>query len=194
MPVFGLQPSGLLQTIFEEIGVAVAVIDREGNLAFANQTALNLTGIAKHEKAPVSFEEWRRNYRFEDAAGQEVSLENSAVIRALNGEHVASEEVRIKFPDGTMKWLLTWAYPFSVVGLAGVLVTVVDETTEVELRRAASQLQRMETLGALAAGLTHDLNNILDTISLNVELAQNETSPTPDYRLRLRQIASGSSK
>lgn len=193
MPIFGLQPAGLLQTIFEEIGVAVAVIDRQGKLAFANQTALDLTGITEEERL-ASFEDWRRNYHFEDPFGHEIPLKDSAVMRALQGERVASEEVRIKFPDGRLKWLLTWAYPFSIAGLTGVLAIVVDETTEVELRRASSQLQRMETLGALAGGLTHDLNNILDTISLNVELAQNDTPSTQDYRLRLGQIKAASSK
>jgi two-component system, cell cycle sensor histidine kinase and response regulator CckA len=193
MPIFGLQPAGLLQTIFEEIGVAVAVIDRQGKLAFANQTALNLTGITKETKF-TSFEEWRRNYHFQDPLGHEIPLQDSAVMRALRGERVASEEVRVKFPDGNTKWLLTWAYPFSVAGLTGVLSIIVDETTEVELRRASSQLQRMETLGALAGGLTHDLNNILDTISLNVELAQTEIPSTQDYRFRLGQIKAASSK
>jgi signal transduction histidine kinase len=75
------------------------------------------------------------------------------------------------------------------MGLKGVLAIVVDETTEVELRRAASQLQRMETLGALAAGLTHDLNNILDTISLNVELASGTQYGTPDFGRHLSQIS-----
>jgi two-component system cell cycle sensor histidine kinase/response regulator CckA len=193
MPMFGLQPAGLLQTVFEEIGVAIAVIDRQGKVAFANRTALDLAGIKEEEKAP-SFEEWRRSYRFENSLGHEISLEDSAVMRALKGEHVESQEVRFKCPDGTTKWLLTWAYPFSAMGLAGVLAIVVDETTEVELRRAASQLQRMETLGALAAGITHDLNNILDTISLNVGLAQKCTPPSENHEVRLHQISAACTK
>src|SRR5215470_11869710 len=103
MPIFGLQPAGLLQTIFEEIGVAVAVIDRHGRLAFANQTALDLTGITGQVQSSL-FEEWRRNYRFEDPLGHEIPLKDAAVMRALQGERVASEEVRVKFPDGSTKW------------------------------------------------------------------------------------------
>lgn len=193
MPMFGLQPSDLLQTIFEEIGVAVAVIDRRGKLAFANRTTMNLLGLKENESA-IDFQEWRRNYHIEDAFGRELSLEDAFVIRALRGERVESQEVKARFPDGTTRWLLAWAYPFLVMGLAGVLALVVDETKEVELRRAASQLQRMETLGALAAGLTHDLNNILDTITLNVELAVNNLPQEDESRLRLNRISEASLK
>jgi two-component system cell cycle sensor histidine kinase/response regulator CckA len=193
MPMFGLQPADLLQTIFEEIGVALAVLDRNGKLAFANRTAMDLFGI-DHMDSKTSFQEWRRKYTLENSLGHEISLEESAVMRALRGERVESQETKAKFPDGTTKWLLTWAYPFSAMGLGGVLALVVDETTEVELRRAASQLQRMETLGALAAGLTHDLNNILDTISLNVELAATAKCETQDFRARLSRISIASTK
>lgn len=193
MPMFGLQPAGLLQTIFEEIGVAVAVLDRNRKLAFANRTAISLFGIGEKDSV-TSFPEWRRQYRVENSLGHEISLEDSAVMRALRGERVESQEVKAIFPDGTTKWLLTWAYPFSAMGLEGVLAIVVDETIDVELRRAASQLQRMETLGALAAGLTHDLNNILDTISINVELASGTRHETEELRGRLTQISAASAK
>src|SRR6266404_4523244 len=193
MPLFGIQPAGLLQTMFESMGAAVAVVDHHGRVVFANQTALDMFGISRKE-SPVSFQDWRQNYRFEDFLGHEIPMEQSAVTRALTGERVESEEVRVKFPEGGVKWLLTWAYPFSTMGLAGVLALTVDQTSEVDLRRAAEHLQRMETLGALAAGLTHDFNNILDTILLNVALAQRDESPPQETRARLQQISVAAKK
>src|SRR5436190_7991892 len=135
MPLFGLQPADLFQTIFEGIGVAVAIVDRQEKLVFANRTALALLG--EDGKMPATFQEWRRKYRFENSLGDEVPLEQSAVMRAMRAQHVESEEVRVRLADGSMKWLLSWAYPFSVMGMSGVVALVVDETTEVELRRAA---------------------------------------------------------
>src|SRR6266536_1953472 len=193
MPLFGIQSAGLLQTIFESIGAAVAVVDHDGELVFANQTALDMFGDTRKE-SPVSFQDWRQNYRFEDSLGHEIPVEQSSVMRALRGERVESQEVRVKLPDGSIKWLLIWAYPFSTMGLAGVLVLTVDRTSEVELRRAAEQLQRMETLGALAAGLTHDFNNILDTILLNVALALRDRCPPQETRTRLEQISVATKK
>jgi two-component system cell cycle sensor histidine kinase/response regulator CckA len=189
MPLFGLQPAGLIEKIFEQVGVAVVVIDHQQRLVFANQTANAMFGGAARN-APLTYQDWRRKYRLEDSLGNELPLERSAVIRALKGEHVESEEVRAKLPDGSTKWFQTWAYPFSAMGLAGVLALFIDETGEVELRHAAFQLERMETLGVLAAGLAHDFNNVLDTISLNVAALLTEPSISKDRELRLDQISS----
>ena len=193
MPLLGIQPAGLLQTMFESIGAAVAVVNHHGTVVFANQTALDMFAVTRKDR-PVSFPDWRQNYRFEDLLGHEIPIEQSAVVRALRGERVESQEVRVKLPAGGVKWLVTWAYPFSTMGLAGVLALTVDQTDEVELRRAAEQLQRMETLGALAAGLTHDFNNILDTILLNVALTLRDRCPPQETRSRLEQISVATKK
>src|SRR5207302_5774557 len=102
--------------------------------------------------------------------------------------------IRATLPDGRTKWLHTSAHRFSVVGLVGVLVIVTDETVEVELRRAAAQLQRMEDVGAIAAGLAHNFNNILSTISLNVDMALMEEGVPESTRGRLQQISGASWK
>jgi len=192
MPLFGFQPAGLLQIIFENIGAAIAVVDQQGNFVFANQTALDMFGVTRKESL-VSFDHWRQNYRVEDSLGHEIPVEESAIMRVLKGERAASQELRVTFPDGATKWLLSWAYQFSAMGLSGALALVLDQTAEVELRRAAAQLQKMETLGALAAGLTHDFNNVLDTIMLNVAVALRDNLPE-EARVRLEQIETAARK
>src|SRR5436190_3057505 len=107
MPLFGLKPAGLLQTMFENIGAAVAVIDLQGNFVFANQTALDMFALGRSDSL-VRFTDWRHNYQVEDSLGREIRVDDSAIMRALRGERVASQEVRVKFPDGSTKWLLIW--------------------------------------------------------------------------------------
>src|SRR5215469_7030134 len=188
MPVFGIHPPGLLQLVFENIGAAVAVIDSHQRVVFANRIALKLFGASEADTGR-KFQEWRQNYRFENSLGQEILFADSAVMRALRGERVESQELHVDLPDGSTKWLNVGAYPFSVAGLEGVLAVILDETSEVQLRRSVSQLQRIETLGFLALGLTHDFNNILDTISLNAELALRTAAEGKDCRLQLEQIS-----
>jgi len=187
MPIFGLPPAGLLETIFEEIGVALAVVDQQQNLVFANKIALDLLGGAEHR--PATFREWHTHYRLEDAAGREIRVENYPAMRALRGERVETQEVHAIFSNGSSKWLLVWAYPFSAMGLSGVILITVDESVEVGLRRAVSQLQRMESLGAVAAGLTHNLNNMLETIMLSAERARGEAISIEECHVYLDQIS-----
>jgi len=193
MPVFGIQPAELLQQIFENIGTAVAVVDTRQRVVFANRTGLKLFGI-KASDIGRSFQELRQMYRLENSLGQEIGFADSAVIRALNGERVESEELLVYLPNGTTRWINVGAYPFSVAGLEGVLAIAMDQTTEVQLRRSVSQLQRLETLGTLAVGLAHDFNNILDTISLNAELALQRASEGQSYRSPLEQISTATKK
>lgn len=193
MPVFGIQPAELLQEIFENIGAAVAVVDHQQRVVFTNPTGLKLFGI-KASDIGRSFQELRQNYRLENSLGQEVGFADSAVIRALHGERVESEELRVHLPDGSTKWINVGAYPFSVAGLEGVLAIAMDQSAEVQLRRSVSQLQRMETLGSLAVGLTHDFNNILETISLNAELALQQAGEDQASRSPLEQISVATKK
>ena len=188
MPLFGLHPQGLLQTIFEDIGVALFVVDREERVVFANRTALQLFDTTSAAEG-ARFRDLRSKFRFEDSSGNEIPLAESVVIRALKSEPVESQEVRLKKPNGEMRWLMAWAYRFSSMGLEGVVVLVTDETTEVEARKAAAQLQRMETLGALAAGITHDFNNILNTITSNVALAKQDGGYSHKVGNHLDQIS-----
>lgn len=186
MPTFGIQPSGLLQTIFEDIGVAVVVVDLGERVVFANHTALQMFDATDSVNG-LQFGDLRAKFRFEDLSGKEIPFADSVVIRALRGEGAEAQESRWRKANGETKSLITWAYRFCVMGLEGVVALVIDETNEVELRRVAVQMQKMETLGALAAGLTHDFNNVLNTISTNVALAK-ATGDSPETH-RFEQIS-----
>jgi two-component system, cell cycle sensor histidine kinase and response regulator CckA len=193
MPVFGLQPPGLLQTILEDIGVALFVVDRNERVVFANRTALQLFDATSGEQGG-RFRDLRGKFRVEDSSGNEIPLSESMVIRALKNEAVGSEEIRLKKPNGETRWLMEGVYRFCSMGLEGVVVLLVDETAEVEVRRAAAQLQRMETLGSLAAGLTHDFNNVLNTITTNVALAKEDGGYSQQVGVRLDQISDAVNK
>jgi two-component system cell cycle sensor histidine kinase/response regulator CckA len=193
MPVFGFHPPGLLQTIFEDIGVALLVVDRDERVVFANRNALQLFDSTSAAEG-ARFRDLRGMFRFQDSSGDEIPLAESVVIRALKGEPVESQEIRLQKPNGETRWLRVGAYRFSSMGLEGVVVFVVDETSEVEVRNAAAQLQRMETLGALAAGLTHDFNNVLNTIATNVVLARENDGNSEQVGIRLEQISDAVSK
>jgi two-component system, cell cycle sensor histidine kinase and response regulator CckA len=185
--LLGLQPPTLLQTVLDDVGVALAVIGKDGRFTLTNQAALDMFGI--EDLSGVSFQEWRNGYRFQDSQGRDIPADEAPLLRALGGEKIGPQDVRITRPDGRHKWLHGSSHPFSVLGLTGVLVVVTDETEAVELRRTAEQFHRMDGVGVLAGGLAHDVNNMLSVVSEHVALALSEPGLAEVTRTRLQQVA-----
>ncbi len=191
--ILGLQPQTLLQSVLDNVGVALAVIDSEHKFVFTNQAALKMFG-ATESLAGISLLEWRRNYTFHDSQGREIPPGQAPILHALEGEEVKPHEVRVTLPDGRVKWLHAAGVPFSVLGLKGVFVIIIDETEQVELRRALEQAQRIEGVGLLVGGVAHDLNNMLSVLSENVALALTEVEEPEAVRARLQQMGTALEK
>lgn len=117
--------------------------------------------------------------------------EKKAELRELCDMVLASGHAQ-EFPAAGPKgyyWtvkIAPWTHEGSVRGL---LYTVADQTKYHELQRQLYQAQKMETIGALAAGVAHDFNNLLQAIRGNTGLLLLENAlPPEDLRKRLEQI------
>lgn len=90
-----------------------------------------------------------------------------------NYEKVMAEKVAIEFeasdPSGKT-WLDVHAYPSN--GGISVFFRDISERKKTETERLTTS--KLESLGTLAGGIAHDLNNILTVISGNIGLAQIE--------------------
>ncbi len=109
------------------------------------------------------------------------SLDN-ADLRLLIKDAIASkrmsvlQEVPFSISDAQMRLNIQIA-PFlgESEELKGVVVMIEDVTEIVKTRRLLSQSERLATIGRMAAQLTHQIKNPLSTISLNIELLQEDT-------------------
>jgi signal transduction histidine kinase len=196
--VFGIQPPNCLHDIFDNVGVALAVVDTEGRAVFANHAFRALFGEIR-QWSLMRVEEWVREYRaqgyrFQDSQGDEMDMDGWPIMRTLAGEPMVSDDFRVIFPNGSWKWLHTSFHRFSVLGLTGVLMIAIDETAEVELRNAAARVERLATFAAVSRGLAHDFNNILGVISSNVFLALSDEGAPESIRTRLLAISNASEK
>jgi len=79
---------------------------------------------------------------------------------------------RIVRPDGAIRWIRNRAFPVrnesgEVHRIAGIAEDITDQrNVETQLR----QLQKMESIGQLAAGVAHDFNNILGVIQGHTDM------------------------
>lgn len=188
----------LLESVFDNVSASLLVIDGAGRLVLCNRTFATVFGETR-EQMPIHLEDWARHlltqgYRFQDNQGHDIAIDGSKVMAALLGERVEPCNFRIIFPDGTWKWIHASIHRFSVAGLGGVLVIATDETVYVELQHAATRVERLETLGAIARALAHDFNNIIEVISSNVHLALPDAGAPEIMRTRLEAISAASQR
>jgi hypothetical protein len=88
------------------------------------------------------------------------------------GQSIINREEKSVTPDGEVHWLLTTKVPWrdstgKIIGLVGIGRDITDK------RRLEAQFlhaQRMESIGQLASGIAHDLNNVLAPILISTAL------------------------
>jgi PAS domain S-box-containing protein len=85
--------------------------------------------------------------------------------------------------DGQELWVRTDKVPLRGADgvVTGIVVMVQDITEKKKLEEQFRQMQKMESVGTLAAGVAHDFNNILAVIQMQVESLMAEAGLAPAH-------------
>lgn len=99
---------------------------------------------------------------------EDVAETAEAISTIIRGKHTGSFENRFVRKDGAithMQWTAHWSADEEI------LFCVARDTTEKKnLEAQFLRAQRMESIGTLAGGIAHDLNNVLAPIMMSIEL------------------------
>lgn len=95
---------------------------------------------------------------------------HTAASRVAGGQY--DEIYRIIRPDRTIRWIHDRAYPVREEhGEVHQMVGTAEDITERKnLEQQFLRAQRMDSIGSLAAGIAHDLNNVLAPILMSIEM------------------------
>ncbi|MEX2577452.1 MAG: response regulator [Verrucomicrobiales bacterium] len=159
--------SGLLRAVADGTTDAVFVKDMQGRYLFANAAAAAFMGRTVEEVVGNDDE------TIFDEEGARIIRENDK--RVIAAEEAITEEERLT-SDGETKIFLATKAPYRdpsgrIVGVIGISRDITEKKSlEAQFLRA----QRMESIGTLAGGIAHDLNNVLTPIMMSIELLKSD--------------------
>ncbi len=158
---------------FEQAGVGIAHVAVDGHFLWVNQPLCSMTGYTSAELLSLSLVDLTFSEDREETEDAHRSL--------LSGQlNMHTSEKRYQKSDGTVFWgNLATTVRRSPTDEPKYFISVIADITERKLLEGQLyRAQRMESIGTLAGGIAHDLNNMLAPIVMGVSLLKRaETDP-----------------
>lgn len=164
-------------TLFEESKDAVFITTPEGRFIDLNPAGVELLGYSSKEEI----------FNIDIARNIYINPEDRKRYEALIRKqgHVKDIELQCRRKDG--KRITVLETSTAVRNKEGIIVAyqgiIRDITEKMELERQLYQSQKMESIGLLAGGIAHDLNNVLAPITMAIQLLQEKFPDDQSQRL-----------
>ena len=156
---------------------------QDKTIIFANNFMSEITGLANDKIVGTSFIE------FVHQEDREQVVAN--YTRRLNGEMPQlSYPIRIVDVDGEVHWLEISAILMSYGGRPTVLVFCRDVTQQRKLEAQLFQSEKMASIGQLAAGVAHEINNPVGFVNSNLHSLKEYHRDIQNLIERYREIFS----
>ena len=150
---------------FEQAAVGIAHVDIEGRFLRVNDKLCEITGYSREELLRRTFSDL--------TMPEDQQLGMKARQKVLSGDEKSyALEKRYLRKDGTAYWVsvLTTLLRDDEDAPKYFISVISDITERKTLQEQLFRAQRLESIGTLAGGIAHDLNNILAPITMGVEL------------------------
>ncbi|MES0363583.1 MAG: PAS domain S-box protein, partial [Desulfobacteria bacterium] len=141
-------------------------IDQDGKIVFANKTFAEIYGYSRQEL--VGMESWKLVHPDDRAWIDEMRT------RRLKGEEASSEyQARGLKKDGKTIWIVRRNTRIDYGGKPAILGNIVDITESRAKEAQLIQASKMSTLGEMATGVAHELNQPLSSIQIGADFFGN---------------------
>jgi two-component system, cell cycle sensor histidine kinase and response regulator CckA len=108
-------------------------------------------------------------------------------------------EVRVRRHDQSVLWGECVAFPITdeagtLTGMLGMLTDISDRVRSRELERQLDQMSRLDSLGQLAGGISHDFKNLLLVVGGLAQVMQDHVEPGSSLAAMASQIAAAAKR
>lgn len=164
-----LQQTSLFRQLFENSPIAIALTDERDEVVDTNNAFLQIFGYTQGESL---------GKRLTDLIVPKSRLEESAALDVMVRKNVAfqKETVRMSKTGADVECLIH-SFPVESEGkFVGNYILHTDLREQKRIERQFLRAQRMESIGTLAGGIAHDLNNVLGPILLSLGVLRRRIS------------------
>lgn len=161
-----------LQSLFAALVEGVVVQRQDGAITEVNEAAERILGLTSDQLRGRSSLDPRWRAVRED--GSPFPGDQHPAMQALRtGQPVMGTVMGVHKPDGTLSWITIHAVPrFDADGNVVESVTTFHDVTAIRSAAARALAQeRLASIGTLAAGIGHEINNPLVYVLGNLEMA-----------------------
>jgi len=127
-------------------------------LIFCNQRLTEIIGYTKEEVESPEFNFMDMFY------SEDQELIADKIGRRLAGEHIPPYEVRLVTKDQTVKWLEIHNIFVRFRGERALQIQLLDVTERKQTEERMHETARLASIGELAAGVAHEINNPLTSV------------------------------
>lgn len=157
----------LMSNIIDSMPSVLVGVDKEGCVTQWNREAQRITGIA-----PTTAHGQRL-----DTVLPELADEMPRVHAAIQSRQ-AQEHLKMAHEiEGEKRYADVTVYPLIADAVEGAVIRIDDVTNRVRIEEMMIQSEKMLSVGGLAAGMAHEINNPLAGILQNAQVLLNRFSP-----------------
>lgn len=173
--------------VLENVSDLIVIVDRDGIIRYQSPSVNRILGYEPDELVGKPGLDYLHSEQRDAATGALAHPEQSL-------RDVVSINCQVKNKHGTwcdLEGTATNLLAHPAVG--GIVCNLRDVTDRRRHQRQLALAQRMESIGNLAGGIAHDLNNLLTPILVASEMLQEELSK-PDREILLHGLQSGAQR
>jgi PAS domain S-box-containing protein len=174
------------RSVMDHASDAIFILDLEGRILEANRSAEVMLGLSRDQLRGADYR------RFALAEDRDEVARHLARLAATGSERAGSHRLA-----GTGDRQFEVELSGSVVEIAGirVLLAIVRDVTERNrLEDQLRQVQKMEAIGQLAAGVAHDFNNLITIVKGYAQITLRALKPGDPLRAGIEQIEKASDR
>jgi PAS domain S-box-containing protein len=162
-----------LKNIIDSMPSQIVGVDNEGRITQWNIAAQSKTGLTGDEV---------QGHFFTDIYSQ-ICIDPDLIKQAIEQrKSLKREKVSFNTSDSAQVVDIE-IYPLIANGIDGAVIRIDDVTERVRMQEIMIQSEKMMSVGGLAAGMAHEINNPLAGILQNVQVMQNRMrGNVPKYR------------